>query len=249
MNAFDQPNVESTKRIARELLDEPESQSGVGVELASANGISLFGDGAPAEDGGNGDGRGGASRAGREASGTPSGAQALDPVQASLEDFLAQAHEGDYIALLPFFHKAPVGHQALEAWREGLEERFGVPTTLGYGPAYLHSTGQLHKGGPNSGLFVVLTADDAEEGGASSPDGEGGDGDRVEALHRAQPLADFRSLAEAGRRVVRLHLHGGVARCLHSLAVGSRSWAHAEESSIGAGAARFERAKDEGERE
>lgn len=226
VNAFDQPNVESTKRIARELLDEPESQSSVGVELASANGISLFG-GRPNEDNGSG-----TPTKGRETNGSRSSAQALDPVQASLEAFLGQAREGDYIALLPFFHKAAVGHQALQTWREGLEERFGVPTTLGYGPAYLHSTGQLHKGGPNSGLFVVLTADEAAESGASPDQGEGND---VEALHRAQPLADFRSLEEAGRRVVRLHLHGGVARCLHALAVGSSSWAYAAEAQRGTG--------------
>ena len=76
----------------------------------------------------------------------------------------------------------------------------GCATTLGFGPRYLHSTGQLHKGGPNTGLFLVLTADDAED--VAVP----GMGITFGALKRAQARGDIKALLARGRRVAHVHL-------------------------------------------
>jgi hypothetical protein len=75
-----------------------------------------------------------------------------------------------------------------------------VATTLGFGPRYLHSTGQLHKGGPNTGLFLVVTADDAED--AEIPEL----GTSFGELKHAQARGDIRALLERGRRVAHVHL-------------------------------------------
>ena len=77
----------------------------------------------------------------------------------------------------------------------------GCATTLGFGPRYLHSTGQLHKGGPNTGLFLVITVDDVED--VAIPE-QGGQtfGD----LKRAQARGDIRALLARGRRVAHVHL-------------------------------------------
>ena len=76
----------------------------------------------------------------------------------------------------------------------------GCATTLGFGPRYLHSTGQLHKGGPNTGLFLVLTADDAED--VAVPEM----GVTFGALKRAQARGDIKALLARGRRVAHVHL-------------------------------------------
>jgi len=82
------------------------------------------------------------------------------------------------------------------AWARDL----GCATTLGFGPRYLHSTGQLHKGGPNTGLFLVVTTHDAED--AEIPEM----GTTFGRLKRAQARGDIRALLARGRRVAHLHL-------------------------------------------
>jgi len=82
------------------------------------------------------------------------------------------------------------------AWAREL----GCATTLGFGPRYLHSTGQLHKGGPNTGLFLVVTTDDAED--AEIPEM----GTTFGRLKRAQARGDIRALLARGRRVAHVHL-------------------------------------------
>jgi glucose-6-phosphate isomerase/transaldolase/glucose-6-phosphate isomerase len=90
----------------------------------------------------------------------------------------------------------------IAAVRAAALERFGIATTFGYGPRFLHSTGQLHKGGPNTGLFLQITQDHGE----SIPiPGEPYD---FGLLNQAQYLGDFQSLEAHGRRVVRIHLSG-----------------------------------------
>jgi hypothetical protein len=87
---------------------------------------------------------------------------------------------------------------ALQRLRKALTERTGCPTTLGYGPRFLHSTGQLHKGGPATGLFIQLVAN-------SGPDlPVPGDGYDFMTLMSAQALGDFQSLNGHGRPVLRL---------------------------------------------
>ena len=77
----------------------------------------------------------------------------------SLWDLLAQATQGDYLAVLVYATETPGVNKALQILRRKVMQRCGVATTVGYGPRYLHSTGQLHKGGPASGLFLQLTID------------------------------------------------------------------------------------------
>jgi transaldolase/glucose-6-phosphate isomerase len=104
----------------------------------------------------------------------------------------------------------------LQEIREAARQSSRVATTLGFGPRYLHSTGQLHKGGPNSGVFLVITADDAEL--LAIPGRRFGFG----VLARAQARGDLDVLAERGRRVLRVHLgsdvKGGLATMRRALA-------------------------------
>ena len=86
-----------------------------------------------------------------------------------------------------------------------------LAVTVGYGPRYLHSTGQLHKGGPNTGIFFLLTADDAEE--LQIP----GKPYSFKVMKRAQALGDLESLRRHGRRVMRIHLQGDAAPALSKL--------------------------------
>jgi hypothetical protein len=98
-----------------------------------------------------------------------------------------------------------------------LRDRLRIATTLGYGPRYLHSTGQLHKGGPNTGLFLLLTTDPAED--LPIPGKPYGFG----TLQRAQALGDYRALVDKGRRVLRVHLRGEVEPAVRHLSTALQS--------------------------
>src|SRR2546422_3043313 len=110
------------------------------------------------------------------------------------------ARPGDYLAILAYLPPRPQVAAALGALRAAWAARLGIATTLGFGPRYLHSTGQLHKGGPNTGLFLVLTADDAVD--LEIPEM----GVTFGQLKRAQATGDIRALLAKGRRVAHLHL-------------------------------------------
>jgi hypothetical protein len=99
----------------------------------------------------------------------------------------------------------------LRAIRLRLRDGLCLATTLGYGPRFLHSTGQFHKGGPNTGLFLQLTADDTED--ADVP----GEPYTFGVLKRAQALGDLEALRKHGRRVVRIHLGANAAEGLEVL--------------------------------
>jgi transaldolase / glucose-6-phosphate isomerase len=131
-----------------------------------------------------------------------------------LQSFLETAQPSDYIAVLPYFHRTPTRHQALQTFRTRLRDRFRVATTIGYGPRYLHSTGQLHKGGANTGVFLIITTEADQD--LAIPDQPYG----FATLHAAQALGDFQSLRNKERRVLRLHLHGDPVRVIRSLAKG-----------------------------
>ena len=118
----------------------------------------------------------------------------------SLGALLSSAAPRDYLAIMAYVPETPEVDRALSHLRRLVLGRFGIATTLGYGPRLLHSTGQLHKGGPASGLFLQLTADherDVEIPGAPYTFG---------GLTDAQALGDLRALRAAGRRVAHLHL-------------------------------------------
>jgi hypothetical protein len=111
-----------------------------------------------------------------------------------------RARPGDYVAILAYLPPTPEVTAQLQAVRAAWGRTLGCATTLGFGPRYLHSTGQLHKGGPNTGLFLVITADDAED--LEIPE----QGRTFGELKRAQARGDIRALLARGRRVAHVHL-------------------------------------------
>jgi hypothetical protein len=112
----------------------------------------------------------------------------------------AAARPGDYLALLAYLPPRPEVDAALQRVRRSWGQALGVVTTAAFGPRYLHSTGQLHKGGPNTGLFVVVTADPASD--IEIPEMQTTFG----RLERAQASGDVRALLGRGRRVCHVHL-------------------------------------------
>jgi transaldolase/glucose-6-phosphate isomerase len=186
INPFDEPNVAESKKNTRELLERWKEDADFGAEdpTASDGGIAVW--------------AGGEVRDG-------------DTPRSVVRSVLDGLMPGDYLALLPYFHRTDTRHHTLQKLRSAIRARHGVATTLGYGPRYLHSTGQLHKGGPARGAYLVFTADSDED--VPIP-GEEFD---FATLLRAQALGDFRALSERGRRVVRIHLGANTDERLNTL--------------------------------
>ncbi|PYT10204.1 MAG: transaldolase [Acidobacteria bacterium] len=118
---------------------------------------------------------------------------------------LKRAHAGDYIAMLDYIQETPEHEELVQAIRTHLRDAIHVATTTGYGPRFLHSTGQLHKGGPASGVFIQVTADNV--GDVPLPN----EAFTFGVLKQAQALGDFQSLASRHRRPIRLHLGADIA--------------------------------------
>jgi hypothetical protein len=112
------------------------------------------------------------------------------------------ARPGDYFAIMAYVSPNPTVDKEIAAIRKAVVEYCGIATTFGYGPRYLHSTGQLHKGGPNTGLFLQITQDHRESTGIP-----GVSYDFAE-LSDAQYLGDFQALEARGRRIIGVHLAG-----------------------------------------
>ena len=136
------------------------------------------------------------------------------PPTPSMADVLAGVKPGDYIAVLAYLPRNPVTERELEALRLDLRDRYLVATSMGFGPRYLHSTGQLHKGGPNSGVFILLT-DDADRD-APVP----GSPYTFDRLRTSQALGDLQSLQATGRRVAHVHLNGERVEAIRALRAG-----------------------------
>ena len=122
------------------------------------------------------------------------------PVTLTPSELRRAARPDDYVAILAYLPPLPPVAAALERVRAAWERSTGLASTLGFGPRYLHSTGQLHKGGPNTGLFLVITAPDPED--LEIP----GMGLTFGRLKHAQALGDVRALLARGRRVAHVHL-------------------------------------------
>ncbi len=183
IDPFDQPNVQESKENTNRLLALVREQGHLPVEAPAIH-------------------EGRLSYYGKE--GASSSA-------ALLGRFLAQARPGDYVALLAYLPELPTVQRALQEIRLGLRDRLHLATTLGYGPRYLHSTGQYHKGGPNTGLFLLLTADDTQD--VTIP----GRSYTFGTLKRAQALGDLEALRRHGRRVVRVDLGADLGQGLAEL--------------------------------
>ena len=132
----------------------------------------------------------------------------------TLPGLLAQSKPGDYLAIMPYIPITPEADDVLDQLRQRVMRRHRIATTMGYGPRFLHSTGQLHKGGSPSGLFLQLTMSHDDLPIPGRPYG-------FATLAAAQAVGDLRALAQLGRRTARIDLAGepvdGLRRLLDEL--------------------------------
>ncbi|HEX8687036.1 MAG TPA: hypothetical protein VF654_11055, partial [Pyrinomonadaceae bacterium] len=189
INPFDQPNVQESKDATKELLDAFRQNGSLQEQtvLAEGGGLTVYGDEA--------------TRA----------ALAADSVPGLFKAHLQRAKPGDYIALLDYFEESEDAGGIVQKIRTHLRDATRCATTTGYGPRFLHSTGQLHKGGPDSGVFIQVTAADALD--VEIP----GEPFTFSTLKQAQALGDFRSLATRGRRALRVEIGTDVTAGLRKL--------------------------------
>jgi glucose-6-phosphate isomerase len=190
INPFDQPNVQESKDNTERLLAEFEREGRFSEQelLASSDGLGLY--------------AGGKTQSLIGPNSTP-----LSIIATHLESVML----GDYVALTAYIEGTPEHDHLLDDIRTHIRDSTRVATTVGYGPRFLHSTGQLHKGGPATGVFIQITSDDREE--VPIPGRPYG----FSTLKQAQALGDFESLANRSRRVIRVHLSKGVAEGLKTL--------------------------------
>mgnify|MGYP005832275485 CR=1 FL=1 len=184
INPFDQPDVELAKRKARELMAAFQKTGRLPAEepALTDGDLQVFGE------------------AGSAAS-----------LAAALQAFLEQARPGDYVALMAYTPYGGEIEAGLGRLRLALRDRLRLATTVGYGPRFLHSTGQLHKGGPNTGLFIQITH--APEADVAIP----GEPYSFGTLIAAQAQGDYQALRERGRRLIRFHIKGDVAGGLRQI--------------------------------
>jgi len=124
---------------------------------------------------------------------------------------LARTKSGDYIAVLAYVEETPEIEVAIQAIRAGLRATTRCAVTTGYGPRFLHSTGQLHKGGPDSGVFIQLTAPDTTDLAVPKETYS------FSVLKDAQAQGDFESLLSHGRRAIRVDLGDDILKGLGNL--------------------------------
>jgi hypothetical protein len=200
INAFDQPNVQESKDNTKRLLDQFHKQGRLPEDapvLQESGGLELYCDSATQDRL-----KSIMQRTGRQA----------DSLQNYVAAFLEQARSGDYVALMAYLERLPKHDALLNEIRMSLRDSLRLATTVGYGPRFLHSTGQLHKGGANNGLFIQITAVDTHD--LPIP----GEPYTFSVLKRGQALGDLQSLQSKNRRVVRLHLAKGAQEGLPLLA-------------------------------
>lgn len=178
IDPFDQPNVQESKDATKALLEAFRTTGALPetMPLVSEPGISVTADPAALGD-------------------TPV------TVAGAIEQLLSLVRPGvDYVAILAYLPMDAPNVDRLQAIRAAIGKRTGAATTLGFGPRFLHSTGQLHKGGPDTGVFLQLTADPSKD--LPIP----GWSESFGTLIAAQALGDLTSLQRRGRRALRLHL-------------------------------------------
>lgn len=191
INPFDEPNVTESKDNTKALLKEHRERG----SLPLPNGNIKMGAASVAL----------SSAAQKVAKKTNTGSDAITGL-------LSAAGARDYIAILVFVEQSAVNAKALGIVRERIAKATGRATTLGFGPRYLHSTGQLHKGGANNGIYIVITTEPRED--IDIP----GQPYTFGTLALAQGLGDFRSLNEHDRRAVHIHVGPDITATLKQLA-------------------------------
>jgi transaldolase/glucose-6-phosphate isomerase len=192
INPFTQPDVEDAKVATRKLVTEYAEKGKLPglAPLLSEGGLTLEAD---ANNGGEL---------------TTANTKSADLFIAA---YLSWLKPGDYFAVNAFVEMNDANDKELQALRHAVRDGKKTATTLGYGPRFLHSTGQLHKGGPNTGVFLQVTCDDAED--VPIP----GEKFTFGVLKQAQAQGDFDVLAARGRRVLRVHVGKDVAAGLARL--------------------------------
>jgi hypothetical protein len=125
-----------------------------------------------------------------------------DDIAGQLVNFVQKSSAGSYVAMMAYVTPTNTNYQALQNLRVAFRDRFHLATTLGFGPRFLHSTGQLHKGGPNEGMFIQITADNPAD--IQIP----GQPYTFNTLKSAQAAGDLKSLIAHGRKVIHLHISG-----------------------------------------
>ena len=191
IHPFNQPDVEASKIETKKLTSEYEEKGSLPAEtpIYEGEGIKLFTD--------------------------ENNAQKLASSERSfagyLKTFLAQIGAGDYVAVLGYIEMNEAHEAALQSIRHAIRDDKKVATCLGFGPRFLHSTGQAYKGGPNTGVILQITCDDAND--LPVP----GQKFTFGVVKAAQARGDFQVLSDRGRRALRVHLGADVAAGLKTL--------------------------------
>jgi len=178
INAFNQPDVEASKIETKKLTSQYEATGSLPPDLPffEASGVKLFAD-------------------------EKNVAAVHGPTLADvLKAHLSRLKAGDYFGVLGYITMNPANEKSLQAIRQAVRDKKKAATILGFGPRFLHSTGQAYKGGPNSGVFLQITCDDAKD--LQVP----GQKYTFGIVKAAQARGDFAVLAERGRRALRVHL-------------------------------------------
>jgi transaldolase/glucose-6-phosphate isomerase len=191
INAFNQPDVEASKIETKKLTSQYETTGSLPPEAPffEEKGIKLFADE-------------------KNAAALKGGTKLADV----LKTHLSRLGAGDYFAVLGYITMNPANEKALQGIRHAVRDKKKVATVLGFGPRFLHSTGQAYKGGPNSGVFLQITCDDAKD--LPVP----GQKYTFGVVKAAQARGDFAVLAERGRRALRVHLGKNLKSGLATLA-------------------------------
>jgi transaldolase / glucose-6-phosphate isomerase len=183
INPFNQPDVEASKIVTRQLTEAYEKSGRLPEEtpIFEEGGIKLFAD----------------ERNAANLTGLAAGDRSLTGF---LRAHLNQLGAGDYFALLAYIEMNSAHEETLQMMRHAVRDRKRVATCLGFGPRFLHSTGQAYKGGPNTGVFLQITCDDADD--LAVP----GQKYTFGTVKAAQARGDFQVLADRKRRALRVHL-------------------------------------------
>jgi transaldolase/glucose-6-phosphate isomerase len=191
INAFNQPDVEASKIETKKLTSQYEATGSLPPEspFFIAKDAKLFAD--------------------DKNSAALSGGKSLNEI---VKTHLSRIGAGDYFALLGYIPMNAQNEKALQTIRTSVRDAKKVATCLGFGPRFLHSTGQAYKGGPNSGVFLQITCDDASD--LAVP----GQKYTFGVVKAAQARGDFAVLAERGRRALRVHLGKNLKSGLNALA-------------------------------
>lgn len=183
INPFNQPDVEASKVVARELMDEYEKTGSLPPDkpMIADSGIKPFADE-------------------KNAAWLERAAGPHRTLVVYLREHLNQLVPGDYFAILAFLEMNDAHEKELQAIRETVRDVKRVATCHGFGPRYLHSTGQLYKGGPNTGVFLQITCEDAVDLPVPGRKFTFG------VVKAAQARGDLQVMAERDRRILRVHL-------------------------------------------